>query len=46
MLVLAGSIPGSLPSDIYEKIMQQLQGRQIMVVGDSHKGTLVQRPEI
>ena len=25
VLVLAGSIPGSLPSDTYEKIMQQLR---------------------
>ena len=40
MLVLAGSTPGSLPSDIYEKIMQQLQGRQIMVVVDATRELL------
>ena len=40
VLVLAGSIPGSLPSDIYEKIMQQLQGRQIMVVVDATRELL------
>ena len=40
VLVLAGSIPGSLPSDIYEKNMQQLQGRQIMVVVDATRELL------
>ncbi len=34
-LVLAGSIPSSLPSDIYEKILEQLSGKQIRVVVDA-----------
>ena len=34
-LVLAGSIPATLPSDIYEKILAQLQGRGIRFVVDA-----------
>ena len=40
VLVLAGSIPGSLPSDVYEKIMQQLEGKNIMVAVDATKELL------
>lgn len=40
ILVLAGSIPKSLPSDIYEKIMQRMEGREIMVVVDATKDLL------
>lgn len=36
ILVLAGSVPRGLHSDIYEKIMQQLSGRGIKFVVDSH----------
>ena len=35
ILVLAGSIPNTLPSDIYEKIMEQLSGRGILFVVDA-----------
>ena len=35
ILVLAGSIPNTLPSDIYEKIMEQLSGRRILFVVDA-----------
>lgn len=35
MLVLAGSIPGSLPKDIYEKIMKSLSGKKIKFVVDA-----------
>lgn len=34
-LVLAGSIPNSLPSSIYEDIMRSLEGRKVRVVVDA-----------
>lgn len=34
-LVLAGSVPGSLPADIYEQILKKLSGRGIRFVVDS-----------
>ena len=34
-LVLAGSIPNTLPDDIYERIMQRLEGRGIHIVVDA-----------
>ena len=40
-LVLAGSIPNSLPSDIYEKILQRLSGRKIKAVADATKDLLL-----
>lgn len=41
MLVLAGSIPASLPEDIYEKIMARLQGKEIQIVVDATKDLLL-----
>lgn len=41
ILVLAGAIPASLPEDIYEKILERLQGRQIEVVVDATKDLLL-----
>ena len=41
MLVLAGSIPASLPEDIYERIMERLQGRDIQIVVDATKDLLL-----
>ncbi len=41
-LVLAGSIPSTLPSDIYERILQRLQGRRVRIVVDA-MGQLLQR---
>lgn len=41
ILILAGSIPKTLPSDIYEKIMERLQGRQIKIVVDATKDLLL-----
>lgn len=35
MLVLAGSIPGSLPADIYENILAHLSGKKIKTVVDA-----------
>lgn len=35
ILVLAGSIPASLPSDIYERILERLDGRGISAVVDA-----------
>lgn len=40
-LVLAGSIPSSLPSDIYERIMQRLSDRKISTVVDATKDLLL-----
>jgi len=35
ILVISGSVPSSMPSDIYEQIMQQTAGRGIMTVVDA-----------
>ena len=40
-LVLAGSIPPSLPYDIYEKILAHLEGRKIKTVVDATKDLLL-----
>ena len=40
-LVLAGSIPSSLPSDIYERIMQRLSDRKIRTVVDATNDLLL-----
>lgn len=40
-LVLAGSIPPSLPSDIYEKILARLDGKNIRTVVDASKDLLL-----
>ncbi len=40
ILILAGSIPSSLPSDVYEKILAQLNDRKIDVVVDATKDLL------
>jgi len=40
-LVLAGSIPNTLPDDIYQRIMGRLQGKGIRVVVDAEKGLLL-----
>lgn len=41
VLVLAGSIPASLPSDIYEKILARLSRRKIRTVVDATKDLLL-----
>lgn len=35
ILVLAGSIPSCLPNDIYERIMELLQGKEIKIIVDA-----------
>lgn len=40
VLVLAGSIPNTLPEDIYERIMERLEGREIRIVVDATKDLL------
>ena len=40
-LILAGSIPASLPSDIYERILHRLSGKNIRVVVDATKDLLL-----
>lgn len=41
ILVLAGSIPGTLPSDIYERIMEHLSEKNIRTVVDATKDLLL-----
>lgn len=41
ILVLAGSIPSSLPMDIYEKIMKRLQYKNIKIAVDATKDLLI-----
>lgn len=41
VLVLAGSIPASLPDDIYRDIMKRLEGREVTVVVDATKDLLL-----
>ena len=41
ILVLAGSIPASLPSDMYERIMSRLYGKGIRFVVDATKDLLM-----
>lgn len=40
-LILAGSIPTSLPSDIYERILERLSGKNIRVAVDATKNLLL-----
>lgn len=41
VLVLAGSIPSSMPDDIYKRIMERLKGREVLIVVDATKDLLV-----
>lgn len=41
VLFLAGSIPSSMPDDIYRKIMARLEGKGIMIVVDATKDLLL-----
>ncbi len=40
-IVLAGSIPSSLPSDIYEKIFDYMNGKKVRIVVDATKDLLL-----
>ena len=40
-LVLSGSIPNTLPDDMYEQTLSRLQGKGIRVVVDAEKGLLL-----
>ena len=40
-LVISGSVPGCLPSDMYERIMARLAGRGVRVVVDAEKDLLM-----
>ncbi|MBQ9142763.1 MAG: 1-phosphofructokinase [Lachnospiraceae bacterium] len=40
VLCLAGSIPKSMPSDMYQRIMEMLQDREILIVVDATKELL------
>ncbi len=41
MIVLAGSIPASMPADIYEKILDRLKHKKIKAVVDAEKDLLL-----
>lgn len=41
VLVLAGSIPPSIPDDIYRKILEKLKGRKVLTAVDAEKDLLV-----
>lgn len=41
ILVLAGSIPSTLPEDVYEKILERLAKKQIKIVVDATKDLLM-----
>ncbi len=41
MLVLSGSIPAAIDSDIYQRIMERLDGRGIRMVVDAEKDLLL-----
>lgn len=41
VLILAGSIPGSMPDDMYRRIMERLNGRGVMTVVDATRDLLV-----
>lgn len=41
VLFLAGSIPSSMPDDIYREIMKQLQGKGVRIVVDATKDLLM-----
>ena len=36
-LVISGSVPNTLPNDMYEQIMQRLEGRGVRIVVDAEK---------
>ena len=40
-IILAGSIPTSLPSDVYEQILRHLSGKQVRAVVDATRDLLV-----
>ena len=41
VLVLAGSIPGSMPNDVYERILARLSGKKLKTVVDATKDLLM-----
>ena len=41
LLVISGSVPNTLPGDMYERIMTRLEGRGIDIVVDAEKDLLV-----
>ena len=41
ILVLAGSIPATMPSDIYEQIMEKLYDRKVTIIVDATKDLLL-----
>ena len=41
ILVISGSVPAALPGDIYERIMERLEGRSIRIVVDATRDLLM-----
>ncbi len=40
VLVLAGSVPAGLPDDLYEQLLQRLEGRNVLTAVDAEKALL------
>ena len=40
-LVLSGSVPNTLPDDMYQQVLSKLQGKKIRIVVDAEKGLLL-----
>ncbi len=40
ILIISGSVPGSLPQDMYERIMERLDGKGIRIIVDAEKDLL------
>ena len=40
ILVISGSVPSALPGDMYEQIMERLEGREVKIVVDAEKDLL------
>lgn len=41
ILVLSGSIPGTMPADMYERIMERLRGKQVRICVDATRDLLL-----
>ena len=40
-LIIAGNIPNTLPDDVYERIIEKLDGKDVRIVVDATKKLLV-----
>lgn len=40
-LIIAGNIPNTLPDDVYERIIEKLDGKDVRIVVDATKSCLL-----